>query len=515
MLDPEHLKVVLLVCKTWKKAGERPELWANMCLKISKSWKPVPTSVLSLKRLTSLKSVYLTGTISNKTLTGIHDHPHIESLNINGDLSCVDPKNLAFTLRGVKTANLKFCGYEIGQLTTLMEGLAGKMALAGKKVTLPGQSKLTSLKFNCRDGDMFLVEPSILANALANLEDLDMYLTEDQWAAVVPALGTNLKKLDMCFTRLTSVAPGHLAHLVTRLEVVNLEKTKLTTQQVQAVCKALGKTSPKEVILKGNDLSSVEPGVLAAMVTKAKLVDLRTCLLTRDQVEAVLTAVVDTSSVLRKLKLSLADVVGVEEEMVRRAMNSLVLLELSHEVDLVEQVELMEQVNMVEQGNLVEQGELAEQVDLVEQVEQVDLLEQVDLVEQVEHAEQVDLEEQVDLVEQVEQVNLEEPVEQFYMAEEGEDVDQEDQVEHVEQVDRMEHVEQVKPSEEGTENRPMDQPDNFGNLSLVDHGDQQGGTNVQLSVVKCDGSKGDCRNKDTLGNRILWNTFLCFEKTFM
>ena len=135
-----------------------------------------------------------------------------------------------------------------------------------------------------------------------------------------------LRKMDLSLTDLSSVSPDLPARLVQRLEEVDMWNTELTTQQLEAVLTAVSTSSTlRKLNLGNNNLSLVEPGLLARAVNSLEEVDIRHTLLTKEQVEAILSqSLVKTS--LKTLVMGRISG-GVEEDLVVRAQD--VISELS------------------------------------------------------------------------------------------------------------------------------------------------------------------------------------------
>ena len=135
-----------------------------------------------------------------------------------------------------------------------------------------------------------------------------------------------LRTLDLSLTDLSSVEPELPARLAHKLEDLDMWNTELTTRQLEAVLKAATTSSTlRKLNLGNNNLSLVEPELLARAVNRLVDVDIRHTLLTKEQVEAILShSLVQTS-----LKtLVLGRVSGtVEQDLVDRAQH--VISELS------------------------------------------------------------------------------------------------------------------------------------------------------------------------------------------
>ena len=107
------------------------------------------------------------------------------------------------------------------------------------------------------------VDAGLLARVVDKLEEvsfLDTELTGKQVEAVMTAIraeGCLVKKLNISFNNLSTVEPRLLASLVNRLEEVRMYRTQLTVKQVEAVLtQSLVKTSLRKLVMEGNEENS-------------------------------------------------------------------------------------------------------------------------------------------------------------------------------------------------------------------------------------------------------------------
>merc|ERR1712129_629216 len=91
-------------------------------------------------------------------------------------------------------------------------------------------------------------------------------------------------------TNLSPVDADILAQAVTQLQEVGLGWTDLTPQQVEAIFAAFETSSKTKILRIGvNNLSSVDPDVLARVVNKLETVDMQGTDLTEQQMTRILT----------------------------------------------------------------------------------------------------------------------------------------------------------------------------------------------------------------------------------
>ena len=73
----------------------------------------------------------------------------------------------------------------------------------------------------------------------------------------IRAEGCPVKKLNISFNNLSIMEPRLLASLVNRLEEVRMHKTQLTVKQVETVLtRSLVKTSLRRLVMEGNEENS-------------------------------------------------------------------------------------------------------------------------------------------------------------------------------------------------------------------------------------------------------------------
>merc|ERR1712129_670029 len=114
---------------------------------------------------------------------------------------------------------------------------------------------------------------------------------------------SKLKSWNLSYTDLSSIRTDLLAEAVTQLEEVNLAYAGLTPEQVEAIFAALDKPSQLRTLqMSGNNLSSVDPYVLAQAVTQLVEVELNDTQLAAQQVEAILAAL-KTPGKLKELQI--------------------------------------------------------------------------------------------------------------------------------------------------------------------------------------------------------------------
>merc|ERR1719319_1166352 len=123
---------------------------------------------------------------------------------------------------------------------------------------------------------------------------------DDDWEALFQAVmnHSRLKKLDLGLNNLPNVNPELFARALTKLEDVNLFATHINIAKAQALFKAMVQNSQlKKLDLQFNNLSTVDPVVLATAVMKLETVDLRYTKLNTKQVTSILKHVLEDTNI--------------------------------------------------------------------------------------------------------------------------------------------------------------------------------------------------------------------------
>jgi len=276
LLPPRDLKAVVLVCRWWREVGEAPKLWPWIT-SITASEHDIGRmpEVVNFRRLQAVKTISM-WEVSDELLQAVVGHPGLKVMQVwNTSLSTANPALLAW-------------------------------AVAKMEDVIIADSQSDSDQWRYTD------------------------LTPQQLTAIFTALSvsSNIKKLDLTGNDLSSVDAELLARPFTQLEVVDLENTQLTPQQVRAIFTAMtGNSKLRALFLKNNDISSVDADILAQTVTQLECIDLGNSCLTPHQVETIFAAI-SSSSNLKTLLLCLKgnNLSSVDPDVLARAVNKLRLL---------------------------------------------------------------------------------------------------------------------------------------------------------------------------------------------
>ena len=124
-----------------------------------------------------------------------------------------------------------------------------------------------------------------------------------------------LKKLDLKCLNLPSLEPELFARVVTRLEDVKLEGTKITDVQIQTLFTAMAQdTGLKKLDFSLLNLSSLEPQLFARVVTRLEGVNLYGTDFTDVQIQAPFTAMAQNTRI-KKLDLGFHNLSPLEPEL--------------------------------------------------------------------------------------------------------------------------------------------------------------------------------------------------------
>ena len=311
LVPPLDLRAVVLVCRRWREVGEVPGLWAWVLLRTD-----MP-EVVAARRLGAVRAL-TAGAVSEDLLLAVVRHRGLRRLELaNINVSAVRPELLGRLVERLEDVNLFHTFLTRDQATAIFTAISQNSKL--KRLNI-GNNKLS------------LIHPALLAEAVSNLEEVSFQqqmlnshqptsifmslsgeaaLTSHQIGAVfaVGGRGTKLRHLNLAGNNLSSVEPGHLAQVVSRLEDMNLYDTSLTSHQVEAVIQALVRPSSrlKRLNMGCNNLSLVAPRLLAKAVAGLQQATVLTASLTTLQTEAILQQSLGQTK-LQSLGLDLVDI---------------------------------------------------------------------------------------------------------------------------------------------------------------------------------------------------------------
>ena len=194
--------------------------------------------------------------------------------------------------------------------------------------TMEEKTKLKELII--RDINIAHVEPTTLASALNRVEEVMIWTTfshADITVLQVQSLfntlceQTQLKRLLLLTWNMISVQPGIFGKALNNLEEITLVHGMITNDQAQAFFSNMSKkTFLKRLTIINNNLSMIEPNILAKGVRQLQEVTLVRCDLTTGQALTVCSAINDGSS-LTSIYISYTKLTSVENEVLAKAVN--------------------------------------------------------------------------------------------------------------------------------------------------------------------------------------------------
>merc|ERR1712089_105031 len=130
---------------------------------------------------------------------------------------------------------------------------------------------------------------------LDSLEISNTKLTKHQIVAILTTVsgGHKMTKLNISFNNMSGVDPELLAKTVTKTKILNVADTNLTQQQAEAILTAVSEAKTvMELDIGFNNLSGVDEGLLAKAVTNLKTLNVNRSKLTQRQIVTILTSLI-------------------------------------------------------------------------------------------------------------------------------------------------------------------------------------------------------------------------------
>ena len=156
--------------------------------------------------------------------------------------------------------------------------------------------------------DLTSVEPIVLARAICKMEEVDLgksQFSPEQANLIFQHLSkhNSLQSLNLFSTNLFAVRPQPLAQAVTQVHQVTLWSCQLTPKHSEAIFRAMTSSCKlRKLDLSYNNLSTVNPNVLAAAINLLKSADLGCTCLTGEQARSILSS--SNYSILLTLQVS-------------------------------------------------------------------------------------------------------------------------------------------------------------------------------------------------------------------
>ena len=272
-----------------------PRLWSSLPVIVNKRNMSVMSEILSSRRFQLLDKLRIKSPLSEEVSEAILRHTGLREFYVSSGRKK--------TVTSVLTV---ICSLEVNDIYLKMD-----------------------------DIKMSGVSPELLAKAVARLDGLDISdtrMTNKRAKAIFTAIieGSNLTKLNIGFNNLSRVDLGLLAKVVTNLKILDVRGSELTQQQAVAILTSVSEgSSLAELKFFDHDLSGVDPWLLAKVVTNLKKLDVRRTKLTHQQVVAILTAISEGSK-LQVLRLSMNNLSSVDPVLLAKVVTRLESLEISH-----------------------------------------------------------------------------------------------------------------------------------------------------------------------------------------
>jgi len=299
MLSLQELKTAVMVCRRWRLVGERSGLWKSCCVILSRKNHSV-SKILRMKRLQEartliVKRMSMSSLTLNYIFSRLCSNNQFKTVSISdNNLSSVKPRLLQGTIINLETLNVENTNLTPKQTETIFTSVSeGGSTLQHLNISYNNLSRLSVV---------------LSARAVSRLATLDVSytaLTPDQAVTILTAVseGYTLTKLYLGGNDLSLVEPVLLAHVVTKLESLDVRHTDLITKQVETVLGAICQGSRmRNLDISGNVLSGVDPEIVARAVSRLESVSLEDTSLSKEHICQTLTLSL-TSTALVSLRL--------------------------------------------------------------------------------------------------------------------------------------------------------------------------------------------------------------------
>jgi len=324
LLSYKDLIVLVRVSKGWWQLAGDPFLWKHFNLQVTSSNLVDLDKILGMQRFSSISSIScLHGELDCSHMDMIRD-TSINQLEFNGcDLTKVWPEVFAGLINKMESVSV-----------SLKVGTNLSVAQKIQMFSLMTQStNLTELELLFID--LSEVSVSMFVMAITSLQRISLKgnnLTLEQKGKLFQAMRSSsyLKHLKMMKNDLNSVGYEDLAKAVNKLEIVEILHCRLYPPQIVAIFEEMAKeTSIKDLNLKFNILSSVNPDVLAKALSKIESVNIAGCRLKTGQVCKLFEMMSDNEKLVH-LDISQNDLSEVRSDVLAIVINKLQYANISH-----------------------------------------------------------------------------------------------------------------------------------------------------------------------------------------
>ena len=294
LVSYKDLKNVVLVCRRWREIGETPRFWSSFPAKVKTRNMSVMSEMLSSRRMKQLKKLTIESTLSEEVSHTIMNHPVLREFKLSEE---EEPQTIISVLNVICSREYK------GTVLDMSEN------------------------------NMLDIDPELLAKVVTKLQKLEINCTEltlQQAAAIFTAVSeeSTMIELDISDNDLSGVDPELLAKAVNNLTTLYIENTNLTLQQTEAILTAVSEGSKMiKLNIVENNMSGVDPGLLAKAVANLETLDIGRTELTQQQATAILSGI-SKGTKLTKLNISLNNLSGVDSELLAKAVANLETLDI-------------------------------------------------------------------------------------------------------------------------------------------------------------------------------------------
>jgi len=280
--------------------GEQPGLWTWVVISVHLGNLARVPAVLSNRRLRCMRGLHLQ-VVSEELLEAVVQHPGLKVINmadcslfvnfVNGKRSVasivsIDSNLLADVIE--KTEDVRINMKSSKSLSTEQAGVIFQRISTGSSLK----------KFQLNFTSLRSLPSHLLARSLCQLESVELEntsLTSHQLETLFNEMKSNSKllHLNLSDNPLSDVNPITMVSSLCKLESLSLAKTSLSTQQLNILCSTWAQSTPslKHLDLSRNDLSSVPAKHLADIALHMESLDMSHAKLTSDQANDLCTAV--------------------------------------------------------------------------------------------------------------------------------------------------------------------------------------------------------------------------------
>ena len=269
MLSSRDMMNVVQVCRLWREVGEAPSSWTRYLIRVTRQ---NISKVLESRRIDNINEISLEEKLTQHQMESI-------LANISGKDSYIKILNILL-------AKIPFC-------------------LDREEEEEEEENK----------SSLLLIDQDLLLKAINRMQVVsipDNQLTIRQFRQIFRDINngiSHLHKLDISRTNLSRLDPTLLTNALRRLVEVKLDETRLTLEQIEMILTYFSGegSKPKKLVLSNNDLSLVDPCLLARSVNSLEDININNTNLTEKQVEEIFKGTFERQSRLKKLDIAVND----------------------------------------------------------------------------------------------------------------------------------------------------------------------------------------------------------------